>query len=471
MRLSESLTRAISDWLLRPRGDAPTDVGAVRNAAKAPPPTRRCAAREQRELTEHVGSSAHAEMRPGCTRAATRQSGLLRPRGDAPRLPTEGDRIELAPPPTRRCAPRRSRARVGQAGSSAHAEMRPQRATSGHFGLWLLRPRGDAPEHAHGDELVEVAPPPTRRCAPHQARAGAGAVGSSAHAEMRPGGRAVPEPIHGLLRPRGDAPRSHRSKPRRPSAPPPTRRCARRAAVDAVGELGSSAHAEMRPTPPTGQGARCRLLRPRGDAPASHDVRDDVRRAPPPTRRCAPCVIAVERAMTGSSAHAEMRRRASPARTSPRRLLRPRGDAPSARTISSCSRRAPPPTRRCALDGRSGSPPRAGSSAHAEMRRCHRRDAAAPLRLLRPRGDAPARANSDDNIVLAPPPTRRCARERSAVHASGQGSSAHAEMRRDRGRSELDDDRLLRPRGDAPSVTACQWSRCWAPPPTRRCAG
>ena len=151
-------------------------------------------------------------------------------------------------------------------------------------------------------------------------------------------------------------------------APPPTRRCARGLPARRGRAGGSSAHAEMRRgTSPVGAGTSG-LLRPRGDAPMNRDLRIVCQRAPSPTRRCAPAAGDADDAGRGSSAHAEMRPGGVRAERRARRLLRPRGDAPRSGSRSVSSRRAPPPTRRCAVLGVNRQEHGCGSSAHAEMR-------------------------------------------------------------------------------------------------------
>ena len=281
----------------------------------APPPTRRCARRGRPAHRDRGGSSAHAEMRRSDDEVWKGPGGLLRPRGDAPGFEFRGMWDNLAPPPTRRCARTRHPRRTRQPGSSAHAEMRPipRRGTSAR--TWLLRPRGDAPYYKYTRADANRAPPPTRRCALRRVRHEVGQLGSSAHAEMRrsTGSRRTRWPR--LLRPRGDAPHEERRGSDRDSAPPPTRRCALSLSARRARRGGSSAHAEMRPkTASPGRGADW-LLRPRGDAPPTLASRTAENPAPPPTRRCAATRRRSPSSTTGSSAHAEMR----PATTTPRK--------------------------------------------------------------------------------------------------------------------------------------------------------
>ena len=212
-------------------------------------------------------------------------------------------------------------------------------------------------------------------------------------------------------------------------APPPTRRCAVGSGAQHLGLIGSSAHAEMRRSSTTSTTPTPRLLRPRGDAPRLRALVMTHPRAPPPTRRCALRLSRRARGTDGSSAHAEMRPRNADAVARDVRLLRPRGDAPTARSRFPSSSVAPPPTRRCARRGHAQRAAGGGSSAHAEMRRCDRSASTCLRRLLRPRGDAPRPSSSRPTREGAPPPTRRCALPGPHRQHVAAGSSAHAEMR------------------------------------------
>ena len=192
----------------------------------------------------------------------------------------------------------------------------------------LLRPRGDAPPVHQRRHVAKMAPPPTRRCATVLLESSSPIAGSSAHAEMRPGGSSTSTTRSGLLRPRGDAPLLAVTFESRERAPPPTRRCAPRDLQRVCSGAGSSAHAEMRPRSRIGGSGEGGLLRPRGDAPPSAQRTARRATAPPPTRRCAHDGVGVSATIPGS----------------------------------------PPPTRRCALAGHAQLEPGHGSSAHAEMR-------------------------------------------------------------------------------------------------------
>ena len=328
-------------------------------------------------------------MRPVPCRRVPWLAGLLRPRGDAPRQVCSLCGGTGAPPPTRRCAACSRPSQPEPLGSSAHAEMRPWISNRKPIGRWLLRPRGDAPRGRRFQRMARRAPPPTRRCARSDNRRHLVHRGSSAHAEMRP--QMSSRTIRGfrLLRPRGDAPATASSCARPEWAPPPTRRCAPSSGARPARPPGSSAHAEMRP-------------------PTESEPDKDVE-APPPTRRCAAGGRPGQCPLCGSSAQAEMRHGYFTTTGVRDRLLRPRGDAPIARSKVEPPAPAPPPTRRCALSQVGFSTQRSGSSAHAEMRHARSARLAGARRLLRPRGDAPGADELEGLEEVAPPPTRRCA--------------------------------------------------------------
>ena len=235
-------------------------------------------------------------------------------------------------------------------------------------------------------------------------------------------------------------------------------------------DLGSSAHAEMRPRLRLGCLRRGRFLRSRGDAPveAAHEGGD--RGVPPLTRRCARSCDCGARTRAGSSAHAEMRRPQGGPGAASSRFLRSRGDAPRDDEIAPEGREVPPLTRRCA-PLRGPCPPSAhGSSAHAEMRPTRRSPVAARAGFLRSRGDAPEDGTGHALEERVPPLTRRCARPRARGCAHRPGSSAHAEMRPAVSVFTTPRKRFLRSRGDAPPANERieRWKP--VPPLTRRCA-
>ena len=173
--------------LLRPRGDAPTSRPLCILVSPAAPPARRSADPGLAPLgaLRRLGCSARAEMRRSPCAAASTRGWLLRPRGDAPSDAGASLMPAQAAPPARRCAPVVVSARVGALGCSARAEMRPRRTASSRARAGLLRPRGDAPRTPITFDTVTVAAPPARRCAPADHRPVGRGGGCSARAEMR----------------------------------------------------------------------------------------------------------------------------------------------------------------------------------------------------------------------------------------------------------------------------------------------
>ncbi len=90
-------------------------------------------------------------------------------------------------------------------------------------------------------------------------------------------------------------------------------------------------------------------------------------------------------------------------------------------------------------------------------------------RFLRPRGDAPTPAAGVEHVKRVPPPTRRCTARAGCGARREAGSSAHAEMHRRRRREDGGNVWFLRPRGDAPGRGLGRSPREAVPPPTRRC--
>ncbi len=260
----------------------------------------------------------------------------------------------------------------------------------------------------------------------------------------------VRAPRKGFLRPRGDAPDRGLVAIDVAPVPPPTRRCTRAASPRRSSVPGSSAHAEMHPARGVSAKRRSWFLRPRGDAPRRSASRPRAARVPPPTRRCTGGAAWMTSISRGSSAHAEMHPTTSVRRSGRRRFLRPRGDAPVARLQRRLAPAVPPPTRRCTDQRLPIARLAHGSSAHAEMHRDRARPRRGGARFLRPRGDAPVEALSRGLQLLVPPPTRRCTHDVGAQRLCPSGSSAHAEMHPRRRASVRPPRRFLRPRGDAP---------------------
>ena len=314
----------------------------------------------------------------------------------------------------------------------------------------FLRSRGDAPVVQALVDGETVVPPLTRRCARSRASAPPRGRGSSAHAEMRPARRIARCRARRFLRSRGDAPARSRFASRTSPVPPLTRRCARPVARRRGDLTGSSAHAEMRRRPRARPPPRTGFLRSRGDAPYFFSPEAPRAEVPPLTRRCARVELPRRAGDHGSSAHAEMRRSISWPACARRWFLRSRGDAPGILWRDDAQVVVPPLTRRCAGDERLVGPRAHGSSAHAEMRRAARRGWSRGRGFLRSRGDAPACSLLPSACAGVPPLTRRCAVRACRDRAEKGGSSAHAEMRPFEGLAAAWDRGFLRSRGDAP---------------------
>ena len=334
---------------LRSRGDAPDHHGPLRAAYRVPPLTRRCAVSDPPVDHVHVGSSAHAEMRPRVHHSPSGLMRFLRSRGDAHVVDAGTATADGVPPLTRRCARDDRAPRGRREGSSAHAEMRPSSRTGPAGSTWFLRSRGDAPHVFDRCLPNRVVPPLTRRCAADWPRGDTTRRGSSAHAEMRRrlgmalGGR------RGFLRSRGDAPCAESLALRRALVPPLTRRCAHVLQAYTRQARGSSAHAEMRRKRSVHHRWCARFLRSRGDAPSGARRGRAWSTVPPLTRRCARAVLRWYGLAYGSSAHAEMRLEPVFSAGDYIGFLRSRGDAPLHGFVLRVRRRVPPLTRRCAL--------------------------------------------------------------------------------------------------------------------------
>ncbi len=313
---------------LRPRGDAPSSTSTSAPTTSVPPPTRRCTRNQLIRRLIGGGSSAHAEMHPALRVSGSVSEWFLRPRGDAPALGELTAIFSSVPPPTRRCTrvPARRGRRGG--GSSAHAEMHPRERRSRVLLHRFLRPRGDAPSLRARSLTAERVPPPTRRCTARDRCHSRRSSGSSAHAEMHLCSRAFSSRSVWFLRPRGDAPTRFLASNLKIWVPPPTRRCTFHRPSDLGRLRGSSAHAEMHRGPTDRCTFAEGFLRPRGDAPGTNSIAADAWSVPPPTRRCTRTRRDDPRLRNGSSAHAEMHPPVSRRRLLPDGFLRPRGDAP-----------------------------------------------------------------------------------------------------------------------------------------------
>ncbi len=175
-----------SRGFLRSRGDAPPSMLTCGVYTSVPPLTRRCARAPRAARFRGSGSSAHAEMRRACGRPRRTPGRFLRSRGDAPMDALLNPHTRRVPPLTRRCALDRVVSVKIFPGSSAHAEMRPPAFARARGSLRFLRSRGDAPPAGIQLFASSAVPPLTRRCAPGMKTNNQEPNGSSAHAEMRP---------------------------------------------------------------------------------------------------------------------------------------------------------------------------------------------------------------------------------------------------------------------------------------------
>ncbi len=415
------------------------------------------------------GSPAHAGMHPPCGRLWRYHGRLPRPRGDAPPQHDTTSVVMVAPPPTRGCTRGGSSAPGHAGGSPAHAGMHPHPTACSASTLRLPRPRGDAPftQPIFGKRIT--APPPTRGCTPQARHRRFPHHGSPAHAGMHPAPRRSSSIPTWLPRPRGDAPGPTVATMIQAPAPPPTRGCTRQH-LKQHGDLeGSPAHAGMHPMMAGGKNMRPGLPRPRGDAPRIHDPQDVVDQAPPPTRGCTRGCGWSWTGSRGSPAHAGMHPPTIRFQTPVTRLPRPRGDAPSFDPLVAALTEAPPPTRGCTLEFTQPQPERLGSPAHAGMHPSSGAPHGVDDRLPRPRGDAPDIEATLRKARAAPPPTRGCTRAGRCGSIFGGGSPAHAGMHPRRTRSWVASDGLPRPRGDAPGSRILRTPGRLAPPPTRGC--
>ena len=154
--------------LLRARGDRPLATIALIVAALAPPRSRRSTHDLLPDERLLHGSSALAEIDPPCARASRRRPWLLRARGDRPSQNALSASFTMAPPRSRRSTRAPQRGSVADDGSSALAEI--DHAVSGGSSMtWAAPPRsrrstrlrGDAPwVRAGSSALAEIDPRP-----------------------------------------------------------------------------------------------------------------------------------------------------------------------------------------------------------------------------------------------------------------------------------------------------------------------
>ena len=151
-------------------------------------------------------------------------------------------------------------------------------------------------------------------------------------------------------------------------------------------------------------------------------------------------------------------------------LPRPRGDAPLTLHTGLPSYEFAPPTRGCSRRARQRLRPVCVCPAHAGMLRTRRSQTSARRSLPRPRGDAPLAAEGIETLEEFAPPTRGCSRLPVRSVRGGDVCPAHAGMLLGLSWGKLLEDRLPRPRGDAP-IPKCGAGpdRTFAPP-TRGCS-
>ena len=235
---------------------------------------------------------------------------LLRARGDGPCVHAGGAADGQAPPRPRRWTRAGGRHRGLGIGSSAPAEMDLSRRAGRRSRAGLLRARGDGPSKLRSARSQNSAPPRPRRWTFIGWTGRARSSGSSAPAEMDPASRRRASSTSRLLRARGDGPASPVSVSTPTSAPPRPRRWTLLPSSEYSTLAGSSAPAEMDPSSPNAASTRRGILRARGDGPEH--------RVPAASRG---------------------------------RLLRARGDGPSPRGAVPMTGRAPPRPRRWTRPG------------------------------------------------------------------------------------------------------------------------
>ena len=441
------------------------DVGA-RVPLAAPPPTRGWTSPGAGLRVGAGGSPAHAGMDPCRRRSRARCGGLPRPRGDGPPRSRRGPRMRGAPPPTRGWTPIDAQEHEARLGSPAHAGMDPSPCAPARVTTWLPRPRGDGPWDTDFGNANYAAPPPTRGWTHARDRVELPG-GSPAHAGMdRARSRRSGWPSR-LPRPRGDGPLALHAVAQPMAAPPPTRGWTHARETCTARGIGSPAHAGMDPSVKRAGRRTPRLPRPRGDGPELTSALKGIGKAPPPTRGWTPAQDHGHANRVGSPAHAGMdpSSRAPPACS--RRLPRPRGDGPLAALSEEQFDEAPPPTRGWTLRIEPLERRGDGSPAHAGMDLRDTPKSVVVERLPRPRGDGPPVTAAVVQNAEAPPPTRGWTFVVGTLPTKLGGSPAHAGMDPDLRPRPCARRWLPRPRGDGPAPTWFVFEASSAPPPTR----
>ena len=470
MRPGPSPRRGQRSRFPRARGDAPGAATRARPGNRVPPRTRGCAFATRGMAEAWGGSPAHAGMRPTSAKRISRSSWFPRARGDAPTAPAPEATAVAVPPRTRGCARGEVSHGGGHVGSPAHAGMRPaagrSRATSARF----PRARGDAPLEKKPVASAAVVPPRTRGCAPPRAVPRARDGASPAHAGMRPAGWRRSSRASRFPRARGDAPVKGADKIGPKRVPPRTRGCAFDTPVSASSKAGSPAHAGMRPARGRRRRGWPGFPRARGDAPVRPHDEEPLGRVPPRTRGCAVGHGHAGNRPRGSPAHAGMRPTPSAGRSSGSRFPRARGDAPATGAAVGSVLPVPPRTRGCAHGALRRRPLAPGSPAHAGMRPSRRSPPFWCSRFPRARGDAPSPWSITCPVCTVPPRTRGCALARQDRAGPVHGSPAHAGMRPPEAKRRRTASGFPRARGDAPPRLLGLGFGEGVPPRTRGCA-
>ena len=256
-----------------------------------------------------------------------------------------------------------------------------------------------------------------------------------------------------LPRTRGDGPSGPPSRSYRAQAPPHARgwtpsawRCWRWSG-------GSPARAGMDLGYLDTVGYQDGLPRTRGDGPCSEGERSAFLRAPPHARGWTSSVRWAPHSPRGSPARAGMDPTRTRRRHSPVWLPRTRGDGPSSRLESACTKSAPPHARGWTEQARCGTPAGRGSPARAGMDREVSDAAWASSWLPRTRGDGPLGKSKVFRGLAAPPHARGWTPGRHRRRLRHDGSPARAGMDQMIEVVPAVTIGLPRTRGDGPTIT------------------
>ena len=257
-----------------------------------------------------------------------RRRGFLRTRGDRPRDRVWRAALCVVPPHARRSTLVPQHAHDSRRGSSARAEIDPERGCTSTPATWFLRTRGDRPVAGPGAGRPSRVPPHARRSTPVQSLEFCHGHGSSARAEIDPHALLRLPECRGFLRTRGDRPCPALSAHPPGEVPPHARRSTRHGRNARGDHPGSSARAEIDPRDAAAAAVGLGFLRTRGDRPNEHLRGHQDARVPPHARRSTPQRFLSSRRFAGSSARAEIDPRSKPWARDASRFLRTRGDRP-----------------------------------------------------------------------------------------------------------------------------------------------